>query len=117
MERVSLLKEVNVSYSTGTVNLFAVGEGVGKTTLRAGPDSDGWIACTDELPPQETEVLVMVKGKRRVGSLEWDVAGPEDSYKSYQYWEDSENHYDWEWDDVTHWQHLPQAKVIEGIQP
>lgn len=109
MEKVSLLKEVNVGYSTGTVNLFAASAGVGRSIRQ--PVVDGWIACVDELPPQETEVLVMVKGKRRVGTLEWDVAGPEDSYKSYQYWEDSENHYDWEWDDVTHWQHLPPAIV------
>lgn len=109
MERVSLLKDVNVTYSTGTVNLFASGEGVGKSIL---PDSDGWIACTDQLPPDETEVLIMAEGKRRIGSIEWDIAGPGDSYQPYKYWEDSENHYDWEWDDVTHWQHLPTAKVI-----
>ena len=110
MQRVSILKEVNVSYSTGTVNLFAAGEGVGKSTL---PDSDGWIACVDQLPPDETEVLIMHKGKRRIGALEWDIAGVEDSYKSYKYWADPDDMGDaYEWDDVTHWQHLPKAKVI-----
>jgi hypothetical protein len=108
MQRVSLLKEVDVGYSTGTVNLFTANAGAGKTTL---PVVNGWIPCSQELPPVETEVLILVKGKRRVGTLEWDIAGVEDHYKSYQYWEDSENHYDFEWDDVTHWQHLPP--VIE----
>ena len=111
MEKVSLLKDANVRYAAGTELLvFAAASNVGRSITQ--PVVDGWIACADELPPIETEVLVLVKGKRRVGSLEWDVAGPEDSFKSYQYWEDSENHYDWEWDDVTHWQHLPPARVL-----
>lgn len=111
MDKVSLLKDVNVRYAAGTELLvFVAASNVGRPARQ--PVIDGWIACVDELPPIETEVLVLVKGKRRVGSLEWDVAGPEDSFKSYQYWEDSENHYDWEWDDVTHWQHLPPARVL-----
>ena len=65
-ERVSLLKEVNVFSSNNTARIKQ-------------PIVDGWIPCVDELPPVETEVLILVKSKRRVGSLEWDIAGVEDN--------------------------------------
>lgn len=100
MQRVTLLKDVNTTASNHTsprVCQLAV---------------NGWIPCRQELPPVETEVLILVKGKRRIGALEWDIAGVEDSYKSYNYWDDPENTgMDWDWNDVTHWQHLPP--VIE----
>lgn len=73
----------------------------------------GWIACEDRLPPDETEVLIMVKGIRRIGALFWDYPGHEDTYQPYKYWDDPDNDgMDWEWDDVTHWQYMPTALLI-----
>lgn len=109
MQRVSLLKEAEVGYSTGTVNLFTANVGAGKTTLTV---VDGWIPCSEELPLDDVTVLILCRGKRRIGVLSWDIAGVEDCYKSYRYWDDPDcDGQDWEWDDVTHWQHLPP--VIE----
>lgn len=106
MQRVSLLKEVNVRYATGTLGLITTGT-TGKSIAFA-ERVNGWIPTCEELPPVETEVLILHNGKRRIGALEWDIAGVEDSYKSYNYWDDPNNDgQDWEWNDVTHWQYLP----------
>lgn len=63
----------------------------------------------EQLPPEETEVLIVVNGKRRIAELRWDHPGFEDTYKSYRYWDDPENEgRDWEHHKVTHWAPLQE---------
>lgn len=64
-----------------------------------------------ELPPEETPVVVMLRGQLRVAERRWDHPGFEDTYKSYWYW-DCPYHdgQDWGQEDVTHWlRDLPEV--------
>lgn len=68
-----------------------------------------WTPTDDGLPLEETPVLIVVKGKIRLGELRWDHPGPEDSYASYRYWDDPvDDGQDWPFIDVTHWAPLPE---------
>lgn len=63
-----------------------------------------WIATADRMPPDETPVLIVLKGKVRIGELRWDHPGHEDSYTSYRYWDDpNDDGQEWEFADITHW--------------
>ena len=67
-----------------------------------------WIKCSDRLPPDETDVLIVVNGQQRIGALFWETPTFEETFKAFRYWDDAENEgQSWEWDDVTHWQPLP----------
>jgi hypothetical protein len=64
----------------------------------------------DKLPPCETPVLVLLNGDIRIGILEWDTPGFEDTYRAYKYWDDPHDDGQcWEWCDITHWMALPEA--------
>lgn len=75
--------------------------------------ADDWIKCSDRIPPAETEVLIVHKGKIKIAALSWDIGGVEDSYQPYQYWADPDDNADYEWDDVTHWQ--PLSQLPQGV--
>lgn len=76
-----------------------------------------WIKCTEQLPPDETEVLIVVNGERRIGALYWDTPGFEDTYTAFRYWDDPDNDGRcWEWHDVTHWQSLPDLPPAEEMK-
>jgi hypothetical protein len=75
------------------------------------PAGVGWgpvVRTIDDLPPIETEVLILVRGRWRIGALQWETPGFEDTFKAFKYWDDPEDDgQDWEWYDVTHWCSLP----------
>lgn len=63
-----------------------------------------WVSVDDRLPPPETPVLIVYRKQVRIGELRWDHPGFEDTYKSYQYWDDTgDDGQAWEWADITHW--------------
>ncbi|WP_082103222.1 DUF551 domain-containing protein [Robbsia andropogonis] len=69
----------------------------------------GWIKVSDKLPPPDEPVLVLYFRDIRVGVRCKETPGFEDTFSSYDYWDDA---YDdgqaWEWNDVTHWMPLPE---------
>ena len=69
-----------------------------------------WTIVADRLPPDETPVLVMCKGRPRIAELRWEPPGYEDTYKAYRYWDDPEDDGQcWEWDDITCWMYIPEV--------
>lgn len=72
--------------------------------------STDWIKTTDNLPADETPVLILHRGEPRIGELCWEYPGFEDTYKKFQYWDCP---YDdgqiWDWLDVSHWMPLPEC--------
>lgn len=77
----------------------------------------GWTKVADKLPPEETPVLLLVSGTVYEGSLEWERPGFEDSFAAFQYFVDTNNDFDWEWWDVTHWMVLPELPSEEEMTP
>jgi hypothetical protein len=74
-----------------------------------------WLAIDEgngQLPPDNTEVLLLVNGKMYEGLLQWDHPGYEDTYTSYRYFTDIDGRSDWDWPEVTHW--APKPAVPEG---
>lgn len=68
-----------------------------------------WVSTEAALPPDETPVLAMVRGKPRIAELRWEYPGFEDTFKAYRYWDDPEEPGQiWEWNDVTYWTPLPE---------
>lgn len=70
--------------------------------------TEAWTRTDDSLPPDETPVLIVHRGKVRIGELRWEHPGYEDSYTSFHYWDDPIADGEcWEFLDVTHWAPLP----------
>jgi hypothetical protein len=64
-------------------------------------------------PFTDEPVLALVKGVFRIAALYWEHPNPEDTYRSFRYWDDAYNEgQDWQWDDVTHWDPLPEIKRL-----
>lgn len=102
MQRVSLLKEVNVTTSAHTA------------PMKEMTCEHGWIPCSkDNMPREHEDVLVLYKGKRRIAELDWDIGQANANFEPYQYWgnPDRPGEEELEWEHVTHWQYLPP--VIE----
>jgi hypothetical protein len=67
-----------------------------------------WISTEDQLPPDETPVLIIRRGVVAIGELRWEHPSYEETYQAFRYWDDPNNDgQDWEWADVTHWMALP----------
>lgn len=60
-----------------------------------------------KLPSYNETVLLVVRGMYAVGELCRETGSYEDSYTSYDYWMDSDESQNWEWEDVTAWAKLP----------
>lgn len=76
-----------------------------------------WIETTEYLPENETPVLIVINGAIRIGELRWEHPGFEDTYKSFQYWDDPEDDGQiWDWVDVTHWMPLPELPITVEIE-
>ncbi len=70
----------------------------------------GWTATTDHLPEDETPVLIVLRGRVRIGELRWEKPTWEETFRAFRYWDDPEDDgQGWEWQDVTHWMPLPEA--------
>lgn len=68
----------------------------------------GWVSTDDSLPPDETPVLVVLNGEVRIGELCWEEPSWEETFSAFRYWDDPhEGGQEWDWYQVTHWQHLP----------
>lgn len=68
------------------------------------PEIQGWTRTQDKTPSDETEVLILVNGVRRIGWVLWETPSYEEIFKAFPYWDDPHNDgQGWEWDDVTHW--------------
>lgn len=67
-----------------------------------------WIKCSDRMPADETPVLIVHGGSVKIGEVRWEHPGWEDTYESFQYWDNPEHDGQcWDWIDVTHWMHIP----------
>lgn len=67
-----------------------------------------WIKTDDEMPPEETAVLIYHNKQVKIGELRWDHPNWEDSYQSYLYWDNPfDDGQDWGMHDVTHWARIP----------
>lgn len=76
-----------------------------------------WILTKDELPKEDTPVLIFVKGEIHIGEIRWEDPTFEETFKAFKYWQDpTTESADWEWHDVTHWMPLPEEPVTEGLQ-
>jgi hypothetical protein len=75
-----------------------------------------WVPIEDSLPPDETPVLVMFRGQRRIAELRWLEPGREDDCGAYRYWDCPHNDGQ-EWGGpedmlITHWMYLPDSPVV-----
>ena len=67
-----------------------------------------WVKTQDCLPSDETPVLILHKGKLKIGEVRWDYPNHEDSYRAFRYWDNpNDDGQMWDMDDVTHWMLLP----------
>ena len=72
-----------------------------------------WNLCKDGLPRKETDVLVLVNGEINIGAIFTEIPSHEDTYIEFDYWDNPrDDGQDWEWDDVTHWQSMPDAPAV-----
>lgn len=68
----------------------------------------GWFSCSEKLPDEDTPVLIVLDGVVRIGELRREHPSWEETWQSYQFWDDPTNDgMDWDWDSVTHWMPLP----------
>jgi hypothetical protein len=76
-----------------------------------------WISTMDQLPPDETPVIILLDGMPTIGELRWETPGYEETYKAFRYWDSPENDgQDWDWLSVTHWMHLPENPSEQEMQ-
>jgi hypothetical protein len=69
-----------------------------------------WIKTEDQLPPDETPVLIVRNGVPAIGELRWEHPSHEETYEAFRYWDDPNNDgQDWQWPEVTHWMALPDV--------
>lgn len=70
-----------------------------------------WHSVDDEMPPDETPVLIIIHGDIRIGERRWDFPGWEDTYGTYRFWDDPyDDGQDWQDDDIKYWMHLPEMQ-------
>jgi Protein of unknown function (DUF551) len=70
--------------------------------------SGKWISVDQELPKEETSVLIIHRGDVKIGERRWEYPTFEESYRPFWYWDDpNDDGKDWECPDVTHWQPIP----------
>lgn len=75
-----------------------------------------WIKTANELPPDETPVLIILNGEIRIGELRWEHPSWEETYEAFRYWDNpNDDGQIWEWHDVTHWQYMPEIPRILTI--
>lgn len=68
-----------------------------------------WKRSEDELPREETPVLIFRDGEICPGELRWETTSYEETYVPFRYWDDPTNDgRDWDWYSVTHWMSLPE---------
>lgn len=76
------------------------------------PATCDWISTADELPDDETPVLIVHNGAIAIGELRWEHPSYEETHPPFRYWDDPNNDgQDWDWCDVTHWMPLPSLPV------
>jgi hypothetical protein len=74
-----------------------------------------WLNPRHGLPPDETPVLVIVRGERRIGELRWERPSHEETFEAFRYWDDPTNDgQDWEWNDILCWTLLPEIPNEEA---
>lgn len=72
--------------------------------LKPAPDVRKLVLCMQELPPDETPVLVVYKGQWRVAEIRWEHPTHEETFSSFQYWDDPyDKGQEWDWNDVIAW--------------
>ena len=72
-----------------------------------------WIACSERLPEEDEPVLIILNAQVRIGELRRENPSWEETWQSYQYWDDPENDgKDWDWESVTHWMPLPHPHTL-----
>lgn len=70
---------------------------------------ENWTSCEDRMPDEDVNVLIVLRGEPRIGVLRWEHPNFEDTFESYDYWDDPHNDgQDWEFEDVTHWMPIPE---------
>lgn len=78
----------------------------------------GWISVNDELPSEETPVLIFWNGNIIVGERRWEHPTFEETFNAFWYWDDpTDDGQDWERNEVTHWMPLPEAPNAKVTGP
>lgn len=70
--------------------------------------SSGWISVKERLPDIYQRVLILIRGRIFISSIEEEYGG---EYRDgvIRFWDG-----DWDWPDVTHWMPLPEAPKGES---
>lgn len=78
-----------------------------KTSVSATAES--WVPVDERLPADETPVLILRNGERRIAELRWERPTFEETFKAFRYWDDpNDDGQCWEWPEITHWRPLPE---------
>ena len=76
-------------------------------------EQDGWILTKDELPPDETPVLVFMNGHQVVAERCWEHPTFEETFKSFWFWDSPISPgQDWENHKILAWRHLSPDPVF-----
>lgn len=71
-----------------------------------------WISIEEQLPPEETPVLVMYRGEHRILERCWEHPTREDGFRPYWFWDDPNfDGQNIDCDEVTHWMFLPEIPI------
>lgn len=66
-----------------------------------------WIKTTEQLPPVETDVLMLCDGSIYHASMEWERPTFEETFNPYRYFMTIDQE-ELDWDRVSHWMPLPE---------
>lgn len=82
--------------------------------IKAGRAASGWVSVEERLPEEDKYVLLFDGKDLRVGMLTHETGTWEESYHKVQYWIDTDENWTPDFEEVTHWMHLPTPPAASG---
>lgn len=116
--QIAELKEVIAAHerlSSVATNTEVPGTQAGSAGAEPAPSAtrsataESWVPVDERLPADETPVLILRNGERRIAELRWERPTFEETFKAFRYWDDpNDDGQCWEWPEITHWRPLPE---------